>query len=55
MEDHAMNKLTGFPFSAPSPVGQCPSSSGGHQACMQYSNLGLTNHLYNCKIIFSDL
>ena len=27
----------------------------GYQACKQYSNLGLTHDLYNCKIISSDL
>ena len=55
MDDHVMNKLTMLPIYAPSSVGQYPSSDGGHQACMQYSNLGLTNDLYNCKIISSDL
>ena len=57
MEDHVMNKLTVLPFSAPSPVGQCPSSSGETRPVwhMQYSNLGLTNYLCNCKIISSDL
>ena len=55
MKDHTVNKLTVLPFSAYFSSRSVSFLMWGHQACMQYSNLGLTNDLYNCKIISSDL
>ena len=57
----AWSKQKNLPDVPPPHPGQITSSRSmsflrlGHQACMQYYNLSLTNDLYYCKIISSDL